>query len=59
MDEGESGPGFFKSGLDGHALEMLDTPPTEAALFNCVRGQCRIGCQTICLGSLAFKLVSI
>ena len=39
MDEGEFGPGFFKSGLDGHAVEILDTPRKEAALFTCVRGQ--------------------
>ena len=32
---------------------------SATALFNCVRGECGIGRQTICLGSLAFKSVSI
>ena len=50
---------WMKVNLDGHAVEMLDTPPKEAALFNCVRGQCGIGRQTMCLGLFAFKLVSI
>ena len=38
---------------------MLDTPPKEAALFKCVCGQYGIGRRTMCLGSFAFKSVSI